>query len=85
LAASRAPVARTSTTRNAAWACTAGSVCEETFASNKRTWRVACAEPANASNATAMKLTRNVRIGYNIARFFLTCRAGNPAQRILHS
>ena len=30
---------------------------------------------ANASNATAMKLTMNVRIGYNIARFFLTCRA----------
>jgi hypothetical protein len=31
-----------------------------------------------------MKLTVNVRIGYNIARFFLTCRAANPAQRIAH-
>jgi hypothetical protein len=30
------------------------------------------------SSATAIKLTSNVRIGYNIARFFLSCRAGNP-------
>ena len=33
-----------------------------------------------------MKLTTNVRIGYNIARFFLTCRAADPVQRIpIHS
>ena len=49
LAASRAPVARTSTTRNAACACTAGSVCEETLVSNTRTWRVAAAGLATAS------------------------------------
>jgi hypothetical protein len=30
-----------------------------------------------------MKLTVNVRIGYNIARFFPTCRAGDPAPRLL--
>jgi hypothetical protein len=43
---------------------------------------VACAAPAIASNTTAMKLTTNVRIGYNIARFFPTCRAADPAQRV---
>jgi hypothetical protein len=33
---------------------------------------VADAEPAKTSKKAEMKLTTNVRIGYNIARFFLT-------------